>query len=102
MRISIITGLALPGAAAAVAVAGGVAYATDDAGRHEPVVQTSTPDASGQRRTGLGLAIVRQIVESHGGHATVFSRPGTGSTFVCWLPATDRTDDDPPPTASPV
>ncbi|MER7461139.1 HAMP domain-containing sensor histidine kinase [Micromonospora sp. NPDC126480] len=61
-----------------------------------------TPDPSGGRRTGLGLAIVRQIVESHGGHAAVFSRPGVGSTFVCWLPATDRTDEEPPPTVSPL
>ncbi|MER7332866.1 MULTISPECIES: HAMP domain-containing sensor histidine kinase [unclassified Micromonospora] len=60
------------------------------------------PDPSGHRRTGLGLAIVRQIVESHGGHAALFSRPGAGSTFVCWLPATDRTDDGPPPTTSPL
>ncbi|SCL20975.1 hypothetical protein GA0074692_1045 [Micromonospora pallida] len=41
MRISIMTGLALAGAAAAVAVAGGVAYATDDAD-HEAVVQIVT------------------------------------------------------------
>ncbi|TCB98496.1 HAMP domain-containing histidine kinase [Micromonospora zingiberis] len=56
---------------------------------------------SGDRRTGLGLAIVRQIVESHGGQAVVFSHPGTGSTFVLWLPAVDRVDDDPPPTSAP-
>ncbi|WP_415830246.1 sensor histidine kinase, partial [Kibdelosporangium persicum] len=38
------------------------------------------------RHTGLGLAIVRQIVESHGGKAAVFSRLGRGSTFVLWFP----------------
>jgi signal transduction histidine kinase len=59
-------------------------------------------DASGHRRTGLGLAIVRQIVESHGGHVAVFSRLHAGSTFVCWLPALDRTDDGPPPGTSPL
>ncbi|WP_428965178.1 sensor histidine kinase [Micromonospora fluostatini] len=58
--------------------------------------------SSADRRTGLGLAIVRQIVESHGGQAVVHSRPGAGSTFVLWLPAADRTDDDPPPPTSPV
>ncbi|PZG15014.1 sensor histidine kinase [Micromonospora craterilacus] len=57
---------------------------------------------SADRRTGLGLAIVRQIVESHGGQAAVFCRPGAGSTFVLWLPAADRADDTPPPANSPM
>ncbi|MDG4832890.1 ATP-binding protein [Solwaraspora sp. WMMD1047] len=53
-------------------------------------------------RTGLGLAIVRQIIESHRGQLAVFSALGEGATFVLWLPAGDRTDDDPPPTTSPL
>jgi signal transduction histidine kinase len=36
--------------------------------------------------TGLGLAIVRQIAESHGGSVALHSAPGTGSTFVLWVP----------------
>jgi len=57
---------------------------------------------SRDRRTGLGLAIVRQITESHGGHVSVFSTLGAGSTFVLWLPARDRTDDTPAPSVSPL
>ena len=61
---------------------------------------TATPTRD--RRTGLGLAIVRQITESHNGHAAAFSVPGEGSTFVLWLPASDRSGDGPPPTAAPL
>jgi len=37
--------------------------------------------------TGLGLSIVKHVAEVHGGHATVESRPGAGSTFRVTLPA---------------
>ncbi len=40
--------------------------------------------------TGLGLAIVKHVAANHGGTATVWSRPGTGSTFTLRLPALDR------------
>ena len=36
--------------------------------------------------TGLGLSIAREIVELHGGHVTVETRTGKGTTFTLWLP----------------
>jgi two-component system sensor histidine kinase SenX3 len=40
--------------------------------------------------TGLGLAIVKHVAANHGGTATVWSRPGTGSTFTLRLPAIEQ------------
>jgi two-component system cell cycle sensor histidine kinase/response regulator CckA len=38
--------------------------------------------------SGLGLAVVFSILKRHGGHVSVVSRPGVGSTFSLLLPAT--------------
>lgn len=44
-------------------------------------------DASRSKRgLGLGLSLVKAIVESHGGHVSVASEPGLGSTFSITLP----------------
>jgi two-component system phosphate regulon sensor histidine kinase PhoR len=38
--------------------------------------------------TGLGLSIVKHVAQAHGGSVGVDSRPGAGSTFFLYLPAT--------------
>ena len=37
--------------------------------------------------TGLGLAIVKHVAQNHNGGVSIWSRPGTGSTFTLELPA---------------
>ncbi|WP_026306034.1 sensor histidine kinase [Smaragdicoccus niigatensis] len=37
--------------------------------------------------TGLGLAIVKHVAANHNGEITLWSRPGTGSTFTLRIPA---------------
>jgi PAS domain S-box-containing protein len=40
-----------------------------------------------QRGSGLGLATTYSIIQGHGGHIEVTSRPGQGTTFQFYLPA---------------
>ncbi len=46
--------------------------------------------------SGLGLSIVSTIIAAHGGHMTVDSRPGSGSTFTLVLPGTAEAGEDHP------
>ncbi|MFL0577872.1 sensor histidine kinase [Dietzia sp. 179-F 9C3 NHS] len=43
--------------------------------------------------TGLGLAIVKHVAQNHNGVVTLWSRPGTGSTFTLELPAHSESGD---------
>ena len=40
--------------------------------------------------SGLGLFVVHDIIESLGGTIKVDSRPGTGTTFILWLPDEEK------------
>ena len=43
-----------------------------------------------QRGSGLGLAVTYSIINNHGGHITLESTLGKGTTFRLYLPATDK------------
>ena len=49
--------------------------------RLEKIFEKLESDPNRDDGIGLGLAIVKQFVEAHGGHITVTSEPGQGSTF---------------------
>jgi PAS domain S-box-containing protein len=74
-----------PGSFAKLSIADtGVGIPPDIMGRiFDPFFTTKKPDEG----TGLGLSVVRDIVKGHGGHLTVESEIGKGSTFSVYFPA---------------
>jgi signal transduction histidine kinase len=46
--------------------------------------------------TGLGLAIVDRIVDAHGGHLSIESRAGEGTTVTVFLPESSPSEPAPP------
>jgi len=51
-------------------------------------VRASNARTAGLPGTGLGLSIVKVLTEMHGGHVSVRSTLGRGSTFSVFLPVT--------------
>jgi two-component system, OmpR family, sensor kinase len=63
-----------------------------DPAEHERVFERFVRASGTQQRegAGLGLSIVRAIVEAHGGHVELSSRPGAGAVFTLVIPVRDQ------------
>jgi two-component system cell cycle sensor histidine kinase PleC len=52
----------------------------------QPFEQAKTPEGRNTQGTGLGLALTKSFAEMHGGHLTIESSPGVGTTVSIFLP----------------
>ncbi|BAC17234.1 ATPase/histidine kinase/DNA gyrase B/HSP90 domain protein [Corynebacterium efficiens YS-314] len=65
----------------------GIGIAPEDQGRvFERFFRVDKARSRQTGGTGLGLAIVKHVMANHGGNISLWSRPGTGSTFTLELP----------------
>ncbi len=74
----------------------GIGIAPEDQGRvFERFFRVDKARSRQTGGTGLGLAIVKHVMANHGGSISLWSRPGTGSTFTLELPVLDLESEAP-------
>jgi signal transduction histidine kinase len=59
----------------------------------QPFIQADDSSTRKYGGTGLGLAICKSFCEMMGGNIAVKSKPGCGSSFTFWIPATIKTPE---------
>ncbi|OYW42828.1 MAG: hypothetical protein B7Z38_03630 [Rhodobacterales bacterium 12-64-8] len=82
----------------------GIGIAPEDLPRlAQPFEQVTSPEAKERntRGTGLGLALTKSFAEMHGGHLTIESTLGVGTTVSIFLPINRSAMPAAPPTGQP-